>query len=978
MQYDNVEFSLKDKFLDSYKKKKVNFGPLGLFVFSRTYSRPLENGKFEKWWQTVKRVVEGCYLIQKRHCKWWSLPWNERQAQKSAQEMYEAIFTFKFLPPGRGLWAMGTDFMFKNGGTCLNNCAFVSTADIAYDFSGPFSWLMEMSMLGVGVGFDTEGAFGKEVFLKPPRLSKGETYNIEDSRQGWTQCFKRLLDAYSGKDSIPEFFNYDQIRPAGSIINGFGGIAPGADPLIKLVERATRICDEYVKEDKPVDSRLIVDLMNFAGAAVVAGGVRRSAELSLGRADDFEYIRLKEQDNINDPNLSRWASNNSLFATVGMDYSELAKLSSDNGEPGYFWLENARKYGRLKDGEKNRDRRVAGINPCQPGWAVVLTPEGIRQLDQIKIGSTIWSGKRWTKVINKWSTGKKKVYKYHTTSGMFVGTENHRIFEKGKRIEIKNAKFLDLSTGPKEKTIHFPGYIMDGLVIGDGSVHKASRDKVILYVGEKDQDYLNSEISHLFIKYRPGISKTAWTITTSIIPSELVKSYIRSIPDRFYYGNSDEKAAFLRGLFSANGSVIRDRVTLKQSSLEMIYQVRDMLSSLGIRSYVTKNEPVSIKHKNGIYISKTSYNLNICTDKSLFAEKIGFIQIYKTEKLNLIISNKKTKGKNSFEIKNIEDCGIHEVFDLTVEDNEHSYWTHGILVSNCGEQTLESYELCCLVETFPSLHSSLDEYKKTLKYAYLYGKTVTLLPTHDPRTNAVMFRNRRIGLSQTGIVEAINKVGFREHMRWCDEGYSEVRNWDEIYSDWLCIPRSIKVTTVKPSGSVSLLPGVTPGVHFPHSEYYVRRVRVSKTSDIWKHYKKSGYKVEDDVYADNTVVIEFLVKENNFIKGKDFVGIWEQLQLAAALQKEWSDNAVSITVTVKPEETKDLATALSMYETQLKTVSFLPLRGDEVYKQAPYEKISKEEYEKRISKLKPIDFDQMIDIDKKQEKFCDGDVCMIV
>ena len=658
MEFDGVEFTLKDKFLDGYKRRRVNWGPLGLFVFSRTYARQLEDGSLERWWQTSRRVVEGCYLIQKRHCKGWSLPWNERQAQKSAQAMYACIFDFKFLPPGRGLWAMGTEFMFRHGGACVNNCAFISTEDLVHDFSAPFAWLAEMSMLGVGVGFDTEGAFGREIMLRTPRTVVGENYKVEDSRQGWVQAFRRILDAYTGKDALPESFDYGLIRPEGAPINGFGGTAPGAAPLRKLLTRSDALLQSYVHDERSVDSRLIVDLMNFAGAAVVAGGVRRSAELCIGRPDDAEYVRLKDKEYVEDPTLARWASNNSIFARVGMDYRDLAARSAVNGEPGYIWLDNARAYGRLKDGRTDADRRVKGTNPC-------------------------------------------------------------------------------------------------------------------------------------------------------------------------------------------------------------------------------------------------------------------------------------------------------------------------------GEQSLESAELCCLVETFPSLHGSLEEYKNTLKYAYLYGKSVTLVATHDPRTNAVMFRNRRIGLSQTGITENINRVGFREHLRWCDEGYREVRRWDDVYSDWLCIPRSIKVTTVKPSGTVSLLPGVTPGIHFPHAAHYIRRVRVSKTSDVWKHYQAAGYGVQDDAYADNTVVISFPIVERNFTRGKDQISMWEQFELASALQESWSDNAVSITITVKPEEAADLPRALSMYEGRLKSVSFLPLRGDEVYTQAPYEKISPEDYGSLTANLRPVDFDAIDDIDKKEERFCDGDTCAL-
>lgn len=656
MKFDNIEFFLKDSFLEKYKRKYPNFGPLGYFVFARTYSRPLDKGT-ESWWQTVRRVVEGSFLLQKRHCKLIAVPWNERQAQRSAQIMYDKIFNFKFLPPGRGLWAMGTDFVFKKGSAALNNCAFCSSENISDDFSGPFTWAMDMSMFGVGVGFDTKGA-SENLYLKEPRKLSAEIHIVEDSREGWVEAFKRVLDAYVRKDTLPRKFDFSQIRPAGASISGFGGFCPGSKPLEILLEKTTKLLDIYLKEEKPVDSTLIVDLMNIAGEAVVSGGIRRSSEISLGNYNDLEFISLKDSNRIKDKSRARWASNNSIFAEQGMDYNEVAQKTATTGEPGYFWLENARAYGRIIDGKNYVDERVMGGNPCL-------------------------------------------------------------------------------------------------------------------------------------------------------------------------------------------------------------------------------------------------------------------------------------------------------------------------------EQTLWDKELCCLAETFVSRHNSLEEYKDTLKYAYLYGKSVTLLPTHCERTNAVMFRNRRIGLSQTGVIENINRIGFRNHINWCDTGYKAIKEWDRIYSDWLCIPKSIKTTTVKPSGSVSLLPGVTPGIHFPHSEYYIRRIRVSKSSNIWGIMKEAGYKVEADHYeTENTMVVEFPIHEPNFSLRKDQVSIWEQLELAAQMQAYWSDNSVSITCTIPKGQEKELPRALSMYESRLKSVSFLPIDPNQTYTQAPYESISKEQFEKISSKLKKYKL-EVEKQDRKEEKFCDSDSCSL-
>ena len=293
----------------------------------------------------------------------------------------------------------------------------------------------------------------------------------------------------------------------------------------------------------------------------------------------------------------------------------------------------------------------------------------------------------------------------------------------------------------------------------------------------------------------------------------------------------------------------------------------------------------------------------------------------------------------------------------------------------CVEQQLEDAELCCLVETFPAKHDSFEDYMKTLKIAYLYGKTITLSNTHWPETNAKMLKNRRIGLSQSGVVQAFSKFGRRAMYEWCDNAYEAVKVLDEEFSNWLCIPKSVRMTSIKPSGTVSLLNGSTPGIHFPEDEYYIRRIRFSKDSDLLPTLAEAGYPIEDDAYSPNTKVVSFPVKETHYYKGKKDVTMWEQLEIAAQYQHYWADNSVSITVTFQPEEEEQIKNALEMYETRLKAVSFLRL-NDTGYEQAPYEAIDLETYEKMVDNITPI---QRFETNQQGAgtKFCDGESCTI-
>ena len=562
------DFSLSESFIANFIGKQPNWGPVGYFTYKRTYARELENST-EEFWQTCRRVVEGVYNIQKQHCKSLKLPWNDRKAQASAQEMFTRMWEFKFTPPGRGLWVMGTDLVHQRGSAALNNCAYVTTENINIDFATPFCFLMDMSMLGVGVGSDCRGK-GKVRLIKPKEDT--EPHVVEDSREGWNDLIKRVLNSFVGKATYPANIDYALIRPRGAPIKGFGGVASGPEPLKDLVVSLTSLLTPEEENGKPITSEQIVDIFNYIGKCVVAGGVRRTAEIMFSDPSDTEFIKLKQDlEALKD---RRWASNNSVFAELGMDYSEIAESLSINGEPGCIWLDNMRRYGRLIDPPNGKDLRVMGSNPC-------------------------------------------------------------------------------------------------------------------------------------------------------------------------------------------------------------------------------------------------------------------------------------------------------------------------------SEQSLEDHELCCLVETFPAHHDNIEDYKRTLKFAYLYAKTVTLVPTHNQKTNAVMMRNRRIGCSMSGIVQAINKLGRFNFLQWCDKGYGYIKDLDLMYSEWLCVPRSIKMTSVKPSGTVSLLCGSTPGIHYPESEYYIRNIRIANTSPLLNSCKEAGYEIEEDTYSPDTSVVSFPVKEKFFVKGKKDVTMWEQFANAADMH-HWHQHEVPL------------------------------------------------------------------------------------
>ena len=368
-------FRLSDDFVSSYKEKKAPFGyrdaagnSVGEITFLRTYSRKKSDGTKETWVDVCERVINGMYSLQKDHCKKNRLPWNGVKAQASAKEAFDRLFNLKWTPPGRGLWIMGTPLvnLHKNS-AALQNCAFVSTSEMSKDNPAePFTFLMEASMLGIGVGFDDKGADKDFTIYEPNKTPVIDI--IADDRESWARATGDLINSYLKPDQSPIEFDYSLIRPYGSPIATFGGTASGPEPLIKLHKAIKKMFVGRSGEKLTLTD--IADIGNLIGVCVVSGNVRRSAELFIGRNTE-EFLNLKNQEvfperNSYDPEKPGWGwmSNNSIETTVGADISNIVGGISLNGEPGVIWMDMSRKYGRLIDPPNNKDWRVAGYNPC--------------------------------------------------------------------------------------------------------------------------------------------------------------------------------------------------------------------------------------------------------------------------------------------------------------------------------------------------------------------------------------------------------------------------------------------------------------------------------------------------------------------------------------------------------------------------------------------------------------------------------------
>lgn len=1077
-----LKFKLDEDFVDKYKEKTPDFGfnGLGMITYYRTYSRLKDDGSKEDWWETVRRVVEGCYSIQKDHIDHNELGWNDTKAQRSAQEMYDRIFTMKFLPPGRMLWALGTPIIHKKKiGQALFNCAFISTSNIGKSLNEcakPFCFMMDMSMMGVGVGFDVKGE--NKLVVNAPDSEK-IIFEIPDDREGWVESLKQLLISYFGEgfDGIKRKtieFDYSKIRPAGLPIKGFGGLSSGHQPLKFMHEQIKQFLDKSIGNKISITN--IVDIMNVIGQCVVAGNVRRCLPkgTAVYCADGIKKIEdVKVGDVVYTSNGTAQVSENvyqgeqdtiGIRTQLGTFYcTEKHRMAYLTAPGKYDWkmAKDLTAGDRLVFPENSMD----GVHTELPLWEYVKSPNSTTCVDIT-------------------------IPKLDTDIAWFFGL----LFGDGYVYpNFENDGF----NAAVSISVH-----IDDVVIANKAKEVLERFGVNVTIQKASGNWAN---------VRATSKQLAWYLSKFKTANAELKT-----PDFILNGTKEIRAAFLAGLFDADGcSKNRPKILVASVYESFSKEIQNIYASLSIP---TRHE---IKKDYEQRIAKgwqPIYNLRLVGERSItMCEQIvmphskkyknksktkhskndfGFptewFPANKNTELNLrgwsrqspqittetfVRAGGELNGLIPIEVIEIVEGVKCETYDLSVPGANEFIAGFGLLVHNtaqialgpinnseygslkdyrwnnetfsydgkmahraaygwtsnnsvvatmdsdldasieqtkvngepgyifidnirsysrlcepadnkdikvegtnpCGEQSLEHGEMCCLIESFPSRADSLEDYMRTLKFAYLLGKTATLVNTTWPETNRVQKRNRRIGTSVTGITNFLDTHSLEELKLWLTKGYDEIQKWDAEYSAWMCVPRSIKTTSVKPSGTVSLLAGVNPGCHFPEFEYYIRRIRLAHDSPMVEVFRKAGYDVEADVVDKFSAVISFPI--HNKSKNLSQVSIWEQVSLAVFLQKWWSDNQVSSTITFRKDEADQIKPILDYFRYDLKSISFLPKLDSLAYAQMPYEAITKEKYDEMISKIVPVkwisNIGQNEDADMESEKFCNNDSCVV-
>lgn len=779
--------------------------------------------------------------------------------------------------------------------------------------------------------------------------------DLNDSRESIGHLLKDILVVSGTGGGVG--VSYSSLRPKGAPIQTSGGVSSGSISFMHCAD-------------------------TVAGTIKTGGGRRAALMLSLSahHPDILDFLHEKlDLGKLNNANISVeidqkfidavknnddweliWAGKTQKTVKAREIWDILIKNALASGEPGIMNL------GLMKElSNSEYFAPVAGTNPCQPKTSLFLTQEkGIKQLKDINIGDIIWTGKRWSSLTNKWSTGIKPVYRYTTSNGYYTEcTENHRAVQDGIKVKIKDANHIDKVTCCSEfggNNIDKDLALLAGLLQGDGSMQKNGGVSSYLNIGLHDEDHKEC-VKHMVTGITPKTEGHCETWKFDYSFNDLGLNYApiteRTISDFWIESDSRTMRMFLKGLYSANGSVIESaqRITLKSSNKKLIQQVQIMLSALGIRSYYTTNKSKEVVWQNGIYTSKESYDLNITSDIALFADTIGFTQQYKIDKIH---EKKKTNPQKSTDIVDIECLGDMEVFDYTVEAEEHTVWQGGLHLSNCGEQPLEPFGSCCLgsvnISNFArEKYLDVKGFKQAIETAVRFLDnviSVNTFPLENIRLNSTS--SRRIGLGVTGLHYAMLKLGIKygsdEGVAFTEKAYEILRNHSYFISTQLAdekgafpkfdrnkyleapfvksLPtkirneirekgiRNVCLNTQAPCGTTSILANVSSGIEPIFAPVYERRYR--SHDDDGNEVTKIEI-VSDELFS--TWIEEG--KDISHFEGSHDVGPEWHIKVQEAAQR-YIDSAVSKTVNLpKGYSAEDLSELLLHYMPNLKGIT---------------------------------------------------------
>ena len=968
------------------------WGMLGYITYKRTYARRInednENDETtEEFRDTILRILDGCQ--SQLHTNF---------TNNELKKAYEYLMSLKCSVAGRFLWQLGTKNVSKLGIMSLQNCAFVKIDEPIK----PFLWIFDVLMLGTGVGFNIQK---ENVDKLPPVLdkdisiirldTKDADFIVPDSREGWGSLFEKIFETYFYKGKS---FSYSTllIRSAGTKIKGFGGTASGPEDLVKGIKNIQSIFIN--RKGQKLTGVDCLDIINIIASIVVAGNVRRCLPEGSKVHTNKGLINIEEIV-VGDEVLTTYGYkkvSNKFIQGLQSVYSIITKNGTFNCTSNHkmaVLTENNDNYVWMEAGQLDTNNKL------------ILSRCGIEGNNNITIPSIPFTNRSNRYITPEFNEDISWFFGYVITSS--------NIYKGKLRINCFNYNRLKKIS----KIIRKFGDNLSIITIIDRNTNE-------FYIDISSQNFIN------FIK----INTIPYYIYETTLNNRLAyisgvidgkkTNFNNSINIEFYnydYANEFNNLLFSCGIISINDNyniIINDPVSIltiinskcndcsitintndndKIKNLIKINEIyccpSDIIEIKFLKELETYDIEVEEVHEffcNG-YLTHNS--ALICLGdyddiEYLNAKRwdMGNIPNWRCMSNNSVVCDDISKLPEQFwegYKGNGEPYGLINL-DLSrkigrIKDGDKYPDPNVEGYNPCGEQSLANYETCCLSEIFLCNIKSYDELKEIATILYRICKHSLLLKCHQEETEKIVHKNMRMGIGITGYLQSSE-----EQKSWLSNLYEYLRDYDKTYSNKIGVGTSVKLTTIKPSGTLSLLSGVCSGAHPGIYQYFIRRIRIgSNNHQLINLAKQNNYFVEyqknfDGTDDKNTQIIEFPCRyPDGTVLAKDMSAI-DQLNVVKELQTNWSDNSVSVTVYYRLNELDDIKQWLiENYTNNVKSCSFL-LHNDHGFKQAPFEEITKEKYEEMISKVIPITSGNIrTQTENELTNECVGGVCPI-
>lgn len=874
----------------------------------------------------------------------------------------------------------------------IYNCCFLPMNDWRC-----FSETMFLLLGGTGVGYSVQSKHvGSLPEIKKP--TKTRRYLIGDSIEGWADAVKAIFKAYMKGASLPKF-DFSDIRSKGAALITSGGKAPGPTGLQTCLFKIKQILDS--KEDGEQLTTLDVhDLQCHIADAVLTGGIRRAAMISLFDMDDNDMLTCKFG-NWWELNPQRGRSNNSAVVIrhriTEKEFKGLwAKIeASGSGEPGIYLSNNA----------------DWGTNPSLRAGTRVYTSEGIFPIEELQ--DKEFYVKNLNGELSKarcWLSGKnKQLYKITLKGGhVYYSTPEHEwATEEG---DIFTKKSTDkLVVGDKfpilRETKMFKGNLGDredgffiGWQLGDGGTHLRKDTGVLqhnLIVSKKDgkviknklEDYLLNKLSSQ-VKFKERGSCYELN-TCSKNWNNLQEKFGYTTKDRglpksvWKDGTEDFRKGIIDGLFSSDGHVedVKKRISFCTKHEKLAKDVSDLIGFYGIKNSIKCSET-----KEGF----VRYDVRITENRSIIQFKKIFTLTHEDKQKRILEYEYPygIKEDNTIEIVGVELSEVKEdVWDISVYDETHCFQISQCITGNCCEIALKPYQFCNLTEINANDIVSQEDLEARAKAAAFLG---TLQAGYSDfhyirdiwkRTTE---KDALIGVSMTGIASgAVMKLDLQKATEVVIEENNRVAKLIGINS-------AARTTCVKPAGTTSLVIGSSSGIHAWHDPYYIRRIRVGKNEAIYQYLAKNNPEILEDEFFNpkEQAVISVPVEAPSgaIFRNEPVIDLLERVK---KISNEWvktghikgeNTHNVSATISVKDDEWDEVVEWMWNNRDYYNGLSVLPFDGG-TYKQAPFETISKEEYERLNKQLKLIDLKEVTEVEDNTnlsgEVACSGGACEV-